>query len=449
MNKYNSYFLRPIGRESLQIHNKCTSQSYITSRKSDFLPKKEWKITPHHLLSLTLFTLFRSIHIINTPSNTMDSFSATINKTINAVIVSTVKNYVNEFASRIVKEVNSKDGKKKEWKVEDFVSLWNGVAKEFVVKKGGKKEKSEPVDPDCQCVHVFGKGDKKDERCAEKISDKSTTKMYCVRHYKQQEKDKKPKKDGEECSGECCYILTKGENEGDECGVKVSAKSKSGKFCSKHIGEEKKAKKINKTELLKFIREKTKDVDEEDGEALKEALKEVETKFGYMTLYNMDTLAPKMYEKFQTTIDELIDDGREDNSESIKEAEEEAEEESKKETKKGSDKKVVKSGSDKKVVKSGYEDGEKLVAGSPRLKDVKNEEEEVEDEEEELSIKAKKFKSGDLKGQVYFIDEKTETTFLLNSVDRTVSHKVVDNKKVNLSSEDKIRIAKYQLTASE
>ncbi|MDD4931694.1 MAG: hypothetical protein PHG66_06145, partial [Candidatus Colwellbacteria bacterium] len=296
-----------------------------------------------------------------------------------------------------------------------------------------------------------------------------------------------------------------------------------------------------KTELLKCIREQTKDVDEEDEDALKESFSEVEKKFGYMAIYNMGTLAPKMYAKFQTAIDSLIEDGREDNEDAIKESEAEAEEEEKEkekkekekkeaktkkekdskkkskksddeeeeeETKKDSkkksddeeeeeetDKKTEKSGSDKKKteksgsdkkkteksgsdkkkteksgsdkkkteeVESGYEDGSSLAAASPRVKDSKKskksktpeeeevvEEEVVEEEEEDVKIIAKKFKAGEFKGQVYFIDGKTNTTFLLNTKERTVSHKIVDDKKVVLESKDLNIIKKYDLTQAK
>lgn len=40
-----------------------------------------------------------------------------------------------------------------------------------------------------QCHHIYMKGNKKNSRCDDNISGKSTSKKYCGRHYKQNERD--------------------------------------------------------------------------------------------------------------------------------------------------------------------------------------------------------------------------------------------------------------------
>lgn len=81
----------------------------------------------------------------------------------------------------------------------------------------------------------------------------------------------------------CCYIFTNGPNCGDNCGDKTSIKSKTGKFCSKHLKAEKKEK---KEELLAYIREQVKGVDKENEDVLKEVFTNVEKKFGYAAMYS-------------------------------------------------------------------------------------------------------------------------------------------------------------------
>lgn len=68
------------------------------------------------------------------------------------------------------------------------------------------------------------------------------------------------------------------------------------------------------------------------------------------------------------------------------------------------------------------------------------------EEEEELQILAKKYKDGEFKGQVYFIDSKTNTSFLLDIKNRKVSYKVVNGKKAILTDHDIARLRDYQLT---
>ena len=397
------------------------------------------------------------------------SLSATITKTVNSAVISTVKGYITEFASRLSNELGAKENKKKEWKSDDIVALWNEIAKDFVLKKGGK-EKSAPEDASQQCMHVFGKGDKRDTQCTDKISEKSETKKYCVRHYKQQEKDKS-KNDGEKVEGECCYILTKGDNEGKECHAKVSSKSESGKYCSKHAGEDKKTKKVDKSECIKYITNQLKENDD-----VQSTFEKVLKKYGYMFVYNLEHFLPKTYSQHRPVIDEIIENGREEFESDIAEFEEKAakelkkkEKKSKKDSKKSDteeddgekeESKPVKSGSSKKEESKPVKSGSKKKEVEEKEEEDIEEEEVVEEEEEEvveeeekeeikIKIKAKKYKTGELAGEAYFIDKDSKIEFLLNLDDKSVSHKVVDGKKVSLTASDKKIVLSSGLSVSK
>jgi hypothetical protein len=64
-------------------------------------------------------------------------------------------------------------------------------------------------------------------------------------------------------------------------------------------------------------------------------------------------------------------------------------------------------------------------------------------DEEPPKIKAKRFKSGLLKGKIYFDDDKMNLQYLLDVETRTVTGKVEDGVKKNLDEKDKKRVTKY------
>jgi hypothetical protein len=386
---------------------------------------------------------------------------AAFNDAIKIALKSTIKGYINEFSKVLAKKLKNED----EWTSSKIIEIWNGIAKDLVVKKGGKKSDKE-VDPDApQCCHKFGKGEKNGEQCQEKVSDKSSTGKYCVKHYKQDEKEKKHKED-KTCLGKCSYTLTKGDNAGDECGLNVTSKSKSGKYCSKHISQEKNEKKFNKVDYIKFLKDQLKGEDIDVDKVLSEVVK----KFGFMSVYNMESFAPKIFEEIADEVGEFIESNVDDHSEEVKEFLDQRDEEEKKKKKEKSKKKVSsddeesdgeeesKESSNKKKDKSGSnkskkndEEEEEKPSKSGSNKSKKNDEEEEEkpsksgsnkskkknDEEEEKkqSIKAKKFKTGELTGEVYF--EHNNVQYLLNSKNKSVGFKVVNDKKKELSNEDK------------
>lgn len=63
-----------------------------------------------------------------------------------------------------------------------------------------------------------------------------------------------------------------------------------------------------------------------------------------------------------------------------------------------------------------------------------------------VMIRVSKFKDGPLKGEPYFVDHDTNTTFILNINDNTVAYKVVDEKKLTLSFDDRVCVKKYGFT---
>ena len=135
----------------------------------------------------------------------------------------------------------------------------------------------------------------------------------------------------------------------------MSQKSKTGNFCSKHLNEEKLSKKIDKTELIKFLKEQTKELnlDEDSDElinAMNDILGKVENKFGFLAIYDLKNLAPKMYGKIEGFVEEYIEQHSEEHKDEILEYDAEIEEEvsaaAAKKSKKGS-KKNKKSGSKK------------------------------------------------------------------------------------------------------
>lgn len=168
----------------------------------------------------------------------MTSFETCVQKAIIQSIKKTIKGYIEEFSSTLEIELNS--GKKRDWNTDYFIVLWNKIATNNPKKNEKEADPSVP-----QCEHMYRKGDKKDKRCTEKVSEKSETKSFCSRHYKK-EIAKDAKKPDEKNDKFCCYVLTKGKNKDDECGAKISDKCDKGKYCSKHRNTDDKKEKPKK-----------------------------------------------------------------------------------------------------------------------------------------------------------------------------------------------------------
>jgi hypothetical protein len=403
----------------------------------------------------------------------MQAFIDTVNKAVASSLQTTIKNYINEFATVLVKKINEEE---KEWKVDEIVSIWNKLATDFVVKKNSKKG-SEKKDDNSKCEHMFTKGPKNGTQCSSCVSDKSTTKKYCVKHYKSNEKEEKSNEKGEEKF--CCYIIKKGHNNGDECGKNISKNSKTGNYCSKHIKEEGESKKFNKVEFIENIKEKINAMEDEDEDELSEILNSVVKEFGFISVYNLEKISPKIYKEYQETIDEFIEENREKNGSLIKEyEEEEIKKEEKKKEKKGSSKKSKggdkkekkdKKGSSKKSKgdddkeekkdkkgsskKSKEDDDKEEKKGSKKSKgDNKvKENTEINEEKEEIEVlKVKKYNTpGELKTMMsseklkYFEDKQKKINYIFDPETEIVSGKIINNKKVELDEEDKLRITKY------
>jgi hypothetical protein len=79
---------------------------------------------------------------------------------------------------------------------------------------------------DGKCIYKFVKGDKEGQECGVKVSTKSETGEYCTRHL-----PKGGSTDGKTCK----WKMTKGDRQGEDCGKKVSPKCEHGVACSAHL----------------------------------------------------------------------------------------------------------------------------------------------------------------------------------------------------------------------
>ena len=78
------------------------------------------------------------------------------------------------------------------------------------------------------CVAEFRSGKRKGEICGVKVSAESKTEKYCGIHISREKEEKF-------CEAE----LISGKRKGEICGIKISAESKTKKYCKKHLSKEK------------------------------------------------------------------------------------------------------------------------------------------------------------------------------------------------------------------
>jgi len=162
----------------------------------------------------------------------MASFDISVRKAIDQSIQKIISGYVIEFSTKLAESLNNE--KKNLNTTESLIVLWNKTMNNKITQSPSSRQKK-VIDPSIpQCIHVYGKGDKKDQKCSDKVSEKSISKSFCSRHYKQNESDKSTSKDVKDNSIGCCYIFTRGKNKDNECGGKISDK---GKYCSKHCDQ--------------------------------------------------------------------------------------------------------------------------------------------------------------------------------------------------------------------
>jgi hypothetical protein len=74
---------------------------------------------------------------------------------------------------------------------------------------------------------MFSKGAKKGQQCDIEVSEKSSSGLYCSKHFAQNEK--------EEAKRQCIYTHKKGAKANEVCGKAVSSSDSCGKFCAKHL----------------------------------------------------------------------------------------------------------------------------------------------------------------------------------------------------------------------
>ncbi len=331
----------------------------------------------------------------------MDSFATTIADATKALMIGSLSEQMNNFADLLMKNIKEKKGH--EWKQEELVSMWNSISTDFSVKGSSKSASCSEE----QCEHVYQKEPRNGERCDGKIYEKSETQKYCVKHYKADEKPKKPKVVvPNDCV--CEYIKKSGEEVGEPCGKKVTAASKTKKYCSKHISEEK--IKVPKAETLTtfFNPKKLDTVPEKDlKKKMNEVLKECMKEYSIIGVYTLETNMPKFYKKYETYIEDFLsktlDDEDSEHSAIITQFKDEQEkEQEKKEKKKKAKKAKSESDSDsndstKKKTKKEKTKSEKIKETMKKEKakkeklekqqeDERDEEDEVEDQRDSLEV---------------------------------------------------------------
>lgn len=151
-----------------------------------------------------------------------------ISQAFSEMLISNVRNHlISTVVAFIDKAASSKLSTK-----EDYVNIWNTVAPEHTINlQTTFKKKTEPTTVSGKICCFYYVRSKK--ACNEEVSVKSSSGKYCSRHLKEETKEpKEPVVDG--LKKKCEYTNSKGENQGKICESNVSAKSTTGKYCSKH-----------------------------------------------------------------------------------------------------------------------------------------------------------------------------------------------------------------------
>src|SRR6185437_6918376 len=123
---------------------------------------------------------------------------------------------------------------------EELVATWNKGASFKVDKDKVKSSRSgeKKTFEGTSCKAYLISGAKKGSICGQLCSVKSPSRMYCARHLKQEGKPPQEIKADPVITTTCSATVGKGDRKGQVCGIKVSAKSKTGKYCSRHCMKE-------------------------------------------------------------------------------------------------------------------------------------------------------------------------------------------------------------------
>ena len=229
------------------------------------------------------------------------NFNLAIQTAIQTCLQKTINDYINDFAEGVISELEEKKSITKN----DIITIWNVTVakdKDLLLKTKGKQNKNEDKPG---CIHEKTKPPNAGEKCGCKVSLKSVTQLYCSKHYKAYEEKKEEKKG--------CRHQKK---DGDFCNKGIGKNSKTGLYCCKHITHEQ-PKRINKTQFAKSVKEKL----EENDNDMDVVLKLLEDEFGWVAIYNFEKLSTKLYKMYHDQIDEYIQNTRDDHEDEIKKLE--------------------------------------------------------------------------------------------------------------------------------
>jgi hypothetical protein len=106
-------------------------------------------------------------------------------------------------------------------------------------KAGAVHQVGTKIDEGKTCKGVLSKGDRKDEECGKRVSEKCPYGLTCSTHLNKGailsgEKVEEKKEKVEVSTQKCIHILTTGNNKGNACGVSVTGKSSSTELCTRH-----------------------------------------------------------------------------------------------------------------------------------------------------------------------------------------------------------------------
>jgi hypothetical protein len=153
-----------------------------------------------------------------------------ISKSLSASIIAACETHLTTLVIRLSEEL-SKNNKCTQ---NEVINIWNDIAPDYsiILNKSIKK-----TIPGKICCFEYVRSKK---MCDKEVSIESKTGNYCTRHLKS--KLENPKKKAEENTeiNHCEYEFIRGTNAGSICNGKVSEKSKTRKYCSKHLKQEEK-----------------------------------------------------------------------------------------------------------------------------------------------------------------------------------------------------------------
>jgi hypothetical protein len=125
-----------------------------------------------------------------------------------------------------------------------MIDVWNEIVPDYLIKLGQAPKVSSPTVVSGKiCAYFFPKAKK---GCTCEVSVRSKSGLWCSKHLKQDEKKNDETKTSSPTAPvvECEYVPTKGNNPNVKCTNVVSSKSKSGKFCSRHMKTGEKTEKL-------------------------------------------------------------------------------------------------------------------------------------------------------------------------------------------------------------